>query len=161
MLELGRRDRAHRELIDLRQTLPILADEYTLREKAAEGVVSLEFQGRATICFDRSHFLQVMSNLLGNALRHCRGEAGSIRLQVQDGSREGWVEVRVIDDGKGVEDSYREQIFEPFFTTHNKGTGLGLYIARELCDANGARLELMYSESGACFRITGRSEPCP
>ena len=161
VLELGRRDRAHRELIDLRQTLPLLADEYTLREEAAEGVIGLEFQGRAMICFDRSHFHQVLSNLLGNALRHCRGEAGSIRLRVQDGSRDGWVELRVIDDGQGVEDSYREQIFEPFFTTHNKGTGLGLYIARELCDANGARLELMYRESGACFRITGRSDPCP
>ena len=160
VLELGRRDRAHRELVDLRQFLPMLVDEYTLKEKAAAGVVSLEWQGRATIYFDRPHLHQVLSNLLGNALRHCRGEAGSIRLQVQDGSREGWCELLVIDDGKGVEDCYAEQIFEPFFTTHNKGTGLGLYIARELCDANGARLELMYSEAGAKFRISGRSEPC-
>ena len=160
VLELGRRDRAHRELIDLRQTLPTLVNEYTLKEKAVAGVVSIEFLGRATIYFDRSHLHQVLWNLLGNALRHCRGMAGSIRLRVQDGVPEGWVDVHLIDDGEGVDERYREQIFEPFFTTHNRGTGLGLYIARELCEANGARLELMYSELGANFRISGRSEPC-
>lgn len=160
VLELGRRDRAHRELIDLRQTLPNLVDEYTLKEKMESGVVCFEFLGRAMIFFDRSHFHQVLWNLLGNALRHCRGVAGSILLRVQDGSRAGWVDLHVIDDGEGVEERYSEQIFEPFFTTHNRGTGLGLYIARELCDANGARLELMYSESGANFRISGRSVEC-
>jgi len=160
VLELGRRDRAHRELIDLRQTLPILVDEYTLKETVSAGVVGFEFSGAATIFFDRSHFHQVLWNLLGNALRHCRGVAGSIRLRVQEGSRDGWVDLHVIDDGEGVDERYSEQIFEPFFTTHNRGTGLGLYIARELCDANGARLELMYSESGADFRVSGRSEPC-
>ena len=160
VLELGRRDRAHRELIDLRQTLAILVDEYTLKEKVAPGVVGLELGGRATIFFDRSHFHQVLWNLLGNALRHCRGMAGSIRLRVEEGSREGWVDLHVIDDGEGVDDCYSEQIFEPFFTTHHRGTGLGLYIARELCDANGARLELMDGKPGADFRISGRSEAC-
>jgi two-component system sensor histidine kinase PilS (NtrC family) len=160
VLELGRRDRAHLELIDLRQTLPVLVEEYTLKENVAAGVVRLEFAGLARLFFDRSHFHQVLWNLLGNALRHSRRVAGSISLRIQDGSREGWVDVNVIDDGEGVDDRYSEQIFEPFFTTHNRGTGLGLYIARELCDANGARLELMYSESGAHFRIAGRNGPC-
>lgn len=156
VLELGRRDRAHREHIDLRQTLLILVEEYTLKEHVAADVVQLEFQGVASLFFDRSHFHQVLWNLIGNALRHSRGMAGSVRLLVQDGKREGWIELHVIDDGEGVEDGYTEQIFEPFFTTHNRGTGLGLYIARELCDANGARLELINSTSGADFCISGR-----
>lgn len=160
VLELGRRDRAHPEPIDLRQTLPIFVDEYMLKEDVAAGVVRFEFAGRGRLFFDRSHFHQVLWNLLGNALRHSRAMAGSICLRVLDGSRDGWVDLHVIDDGEGVDDRYSEQIFEPFFTTHNRGTGLGLYIARELCDANGARLDLLYSESGADFRISGRSEPC-
>ena len=46
-------------------------------------------------------------------------------------------------------------LFEPFFTTENKGTGLGLYISRELCESNRARLDYVPREgSGACFRIT-------
>jgi two-component system sensor histidine kinase PilS (NtrC family) len=112
------------------------------------------------LCFDRSHFHQVMWNLLGNALRHSRRVAGSVRLQVQDGAHDGLVELHVIDDGEGVSDDQREQIFEPFFTTHNRGTGLGLYIARELSEANGARLELQGNTPGAHFRITGRSDQC-
>ena len=156
VLELGRRDRAHREKIDLRQTLSILVEEYTLKEKVAAGVVQLDFQGGASLFFDRSHFHQVLWNLLGNALRHSQGVAGSVRLLVQDGQRKGGIELHVIDDGDGVDESFTEQIFEPFFTTHNRGTGLGLYIARELCDANGARLELIKSALGADFCITGR-----
>ena len=160
VLELGRRDRAHQELIELRQTLPILVEEYTVKEKVASGVVVFEFLGLATMFFDRSHFHQVLWNLLGNALRHSQGMAGSIRLLVQDASREGWVALHVINDGEGVDDSLSEQIFEPFFTTHSQGTGLGLYIARELCEANDARLELLSSESGADFCITGRAAEC-
>jgi two-component system sensor histidine kinase PilS (NtrC family) len=160
VLELGRRDRAHRELIDLRETLPIIVEEYTLKEKAALAAVHLEFLGPAMLFFDRSHLHQILWNLLGNALRHSRGMAGSIRLRVQGGSREDWVDVHVIDDGVGVDDSHREHIFEPFFTTHSRGTGLGLYIARELCDANGARLELVAGASGADFCISGRAVEC-
>lgn len=160
VLELGRRDRAHRELISLRQTLPILVEEYTVKEKAATGVVQFEFLGPATLFFDRSHFHQIVWNLLGNALRHSRGMTGSIRLRAHDASREGWVDLHVIDDGDGVDASHREQIFEPFFTTHSRGTGLGLYIARELCDANGAQLELLNSGGGADFCISGRAVEC-
>ena len=58
------------------------------------------------------------------------------------------------DDGPGVPVEYRAQIFEPFFTTRSGGTGLGLYIARELADANGCALELLPKSPGAMFRLT-------
>ncbi|MFZ4535123.1 two-component system sensor histidine kinase NtrB [Propionivibrio sp.] len=157
VLELGRRDRAYREQIDLRKTLPILVNEYTVKENVATGVVQFEFQGLATMFFDRAHFYQVLWNLISNALRHSRGMERSIVLRVQDGSLVGWVDLHVIDDGEGVDASHSEQIFEPFFTTHSLGTGLGLYIARELCDANGAHLDLTSSKPGADFCISGRS----
>ena len=161
VLELGRRDRAHRERIDLRQTLPILIEEYTVKENVVSGVVRFEFSGAMTMFFDRSHFHQVVWNLLGNALRYSKGLEGSVLLRVQDGTRAGWVDFHVIDDGDGVDESHREQIFEPFFTTHNRGTGLGLYIARELCDANGAQLGLLSCQPGADFCISGRAAECP
>lgn len=156
VLEVGRRDRAHRERLDLRQTLPVLVSEYTAKEHVDPGVVQTEFAGRALLLFDRSHFHQVMWNLIGNALRHSRKGIGSIRLLVQDGEREGDVTLHVIDDGKGVDENHREHIFEPFFTTHSRGTGLGLYIARELCEANDAQLMLLASDGGADFCISGR-----
>jgi two-component system sensor histidine kinase PilS (NtrC family) len=58
------------------------------------------------------------------------------------------------DDGPGIPAELRPQIFEPFFTTRPGGTGLGLYIARELADANGAALELLPRGPGAYFRMT-------
>ena len=157
VLELGRRDRAYPEKIDLRETLPVLVDEYVLKEKLTAGVIRIDCQGAATMYFDRSHFHQVIWNLLGNALRHSCGMEGSVRLLVRSVNHEGWVQLHVIDDGKVVDVEHGEHIFEPFFTTHSQGTGLGLYIARELCDANGARLELVDSESGADFCVTGRT----
>jgi len=156
VLEVGRRDRAHRERIDLRHSLPMFVEEFTAKEKVPAGVVQFEFQGIACLFFDRPHFHQVMWNLIGNALRHSRREAGSIRLLVQN-VRDGWVDLHVVYDGDGVDENHREQVFEPFFTTHSRGTGLGLYIARELCDANGAHLALLDSDQGADFCISGRS----
>jgi two-component system sensor histidine kinase PilS (NtrC family) len=68
--------------------------------------------------------------------------------------------LHVIDDGPGVPEAVREQVFEPFFTTHTQGTGLGLFIARELCATNGASLELVASASGAHFIVAGRNDTC-
>lgn len=160
VLEVGRRDRLHRELINLRQMLPLFIEEYSIKEQIAANIVHHEISGIGLLCFDRSHFHQILWNLVGNALRHSRQCAGSILLSVRDGKRKGTIEFHVIDDGPGVDESLCEQIFEPFFTTHHQGTGLGLYIARELCEANGAQLDLVPVEKGADFCITGRGEEC-
>jgi two-component system sensor histidine kinase PilS (NtrC family) len=70
------------------------------------------------------------------------------------------VELHVIDDGGGVPDGAKAQIFEPFFTTHHLGTGLGLFIARELCTANGATLDLASDPGHGHFIIVGRIDTC-
>ncbi len=154
VLELGRRDRVHRERIELAVLLPQFLDEFAVREGLASGMIRLEGCAAQEICFDRSHLHQVLWNVVGNAWRHSRHSSASVILQVRDG-KGGRVELHVIDDGAGVPAELREQVFEPFFTTHSRGTGLGLYIARELCEANGARLELLENAPGGHFRITG------
>ncbi|MDR1933979.1 MAG: PAS domain-containing protein [Candidatus Accumulibacter sp.] len=157
VLEIGRSDRLHREFIDLNQTLPRFVEEFVIKEGVSAGVVRLEISGRAVIVFDWSHLHQILWNLVGNALRYSRREIGSVRLCVRDRAHEQRIDIHVIDDGDGVDEGHREQIFEPFFTTHSRGIGLGLYIARELCEANGARLELLDNPTGADFCISGRS----
>jgi two-component system, NtrC family, sensor histidine kinase PilS len=62
--------------------------------------------------------------------------------------------LHVIDDGPGVPKNLKGQLFEPFFTTYSAGTGLGLYIARELCAANGAALDYIDRPMGADFRVS-------
>ena len=157
VLELGRRDRIYREIIDLGKLLPLFVEEFVVKEGVPASVVRIEISGPAVIVFDRSHLHQVLWNLVGNAWRYSKQGTGSVRLCVQDGDGGHHVDLHVIDDGDGVDEAHREQIFEPFFTTHARGTGLGLYIARELCEANGAQLELLNSRAGADFCISGRS----
>ena len=61
----------------------------------------------------------------------------------------------VLDEGPGVDAETAREIFDPFFTTSIAGTGLGLYLARELAETNGARLEYVPRPSGgSCFRVT-------
>lgn len=158
VLELGRRDRCHPEPIALSEALSTYLEELQLKEGLAPGVLELAVPPDAVLEFDRAHLHQVLWNLLSNALRHSRRLPGSVQVAVRPAAG-GQVELHIQDDGPGVPAAVREQVFEPFFTTHSKGTGLGLHIARELCEANGARLELLETPAGngAHFRITGRS----
>jgi two-component system sensor histidine kinase PilS (NtrC family) len=130
-------------------------DEFCAKEKLEGDVVRMEVSVSGALLFDRSHLHQVLWNVLGNALRHSRREAGSVWVRVCPGRNAATLELHVTDDGEGVGDDLREHIFEPFFTTHSRGTGLGLYIARELCEANDARLELLENSPGAHFCIKG------
>ena len=67
------------------------------------------------------------------------------------------LQLDVVDDGPGVEAENQDQLFEPFFTTDSKGTGLGLYIARQVCQANGANLDYIAVAPGGQFRILMRT----
>jgi two-component system sensor histidine kinase PilS (NtrC family) len=96
----------------------------------------------------------VMWNLLRNAVRYARSEPAAVRIRL-DGYADR-VELSVIDNGPGVAAAIQGQLFEPFFTTEAKGTGLGLYIARELCAANRATLEYVNGMAGAHLRIRCR-----
>jgi len=89
-----------------------------------------------------------------NAIRYARPDPASVRIRI-DGYADR-VELSVIDNGPGVPESSRGELFEPFFTTDSKGTGLGLYLARELCAANRAVLDYVGGAAGAHFRILVR-----
>lgn len=64
------------------------------------------------------------------------------------------VRLDISDNGQGVSAEAAEHLFEPFYSQRAGGTGLGLYLARELCQANGARLTYLGNEGGCCFRIS-------
>ncbi len=159
VMQLNRRDRARPEAFDLAALLPVFADEFSQAERVEPGVLSLKIGQVDMVTFDRGHFRQVLWNLCRNALHYGKREAGSLML-LADMDR-GRVILEIQDDGPGVLPEHRSRLFEPFFTTAEQGTGLGLYIAKELCEANGAWLEYHDAENrsgerqqGACFRIT-------
>ena len=151
VLELGRRDRAQPETLRWQVFLHGFLEEFALHDASAARRILVD-EGDVELRFDRGHLYRVLWNLLANALRHASAADGAVRLEVRASAM--GVELHIIDDGPGVDEAQRNQVFEPFFTTHGAGTGLGLYIARELCEASGARLELLDEEPGAHFRIT-------
>lgn len=154
VMQLNRRDRAQPETFELDAMLRVFVEEFVLAERVDPGVIELASAPGIMVSFDRGHLRQVLWNLCGNALRHGRGQAGSLRLVVRPVDGRALLEVR--DDGAGVPVEHRGKLFEPFFTTATEGSGLGLYIARELCEANGALLEYCPSQAaaGSCFCIT-------
>ncbi len=158
VLELGRRVKAEPEVIKLKPFLETFAEEFAAQEGIDRAICAIDAPADAVIWFDRVHLNQVLWNLVTNALRYCTRQTGSIRLSVDTSREARGTELHVADDGPGVPAESRGQVFEPFFTTHSKGTGLGLYIARELCEANQAVLELLENGPGAHFRVAGRSE---
>lgn len=153
ILKLNRRDQALRETFDLVEYLETFVDQFCEIEKVESNVIRLDSEIEPVVTFDRSHLNQVMWNLCRNALRYCQKRQGSLTLRVRTGPRTGTIELSVIDDGPGVAEALRGHLFEPFFTTASSGTGLGLYIAREICEANGATLDYVERAQGAQFSI--------
>lgn len=110
-----------------------------------------------TVAFDRSQLEQVLVNLCENSLRYGQSNPQRPKLTlVADHSQAGQAPyLDVIDDGPGIPPETADQIFEPFFTTSAQGSGLGLYLASEICEANGAQLEYIpLAMGGSCFRTT-------
>ena len=106
---------------------------------------------------DPSQLRQVLTNLVDNGLRYSRSNHSSERVSLKAGidARLQLPYLEVSDTGPGVAADALHSLFEPFHTTEHSGTGLGLFLARELCQANQAHLQYQPSAGGgACFRIT-------
>jgi two-component system sensor histidine kinase PilS (NtrC family) len=154
VLYLNRRDRAQPEAIDAQAYLANFSHEFSGTEKVPEGSLDVQVRTAQRLWFDRQHLDQVLWNVVRNAWRHGRKLAGSVRIVVAPSPAPGRLILDVFDDGPGVSAQAQIHLFEPFFTTEPQGTGLGLYMARELCEGNGARIEYVAQSQGGHFRIT-------
>ena len=106
---------------------------------------------------DPGQLNQAVTNLVLNGLRYSKEETGHAKLVIEGGidATTDRAYLNVVDDGPGVADEQISHLFEPFFTTERTGTGLGLYLTRELCEANQARVTYTRNPNrGSCFRIT-------
>ena len=132
--------------------------EYAQRENLPAGVMTLQVTAEAHACFDVGHLEQILWNLMRNAWRYCKRQPGSIRITLNAGKDH--VDIEFINDGPAITPEVQAHLFEPFYTTDNQGTGLGLYIARELAEANGAVLHYVDIPDGALFRLRCLPPPC-
>ena len=161
VLQLNRRDRQQPEIVPFSEFMRTLTEEIVQAENMPPRSVMLQIPDDLLIIFDRGHLNQIGWNLIRNAWQHCQKKEGSIRVIARAGYMGDAVICELMDDGPGIPAELRPQIFEPFFTTRPGGTGLGLYIARELADANGAALELLPKGPGAHFRMTLKRASTP
>jgi len=106
--------------------------------------------------FDSRHLTQILWNLCKNGWEHSRKHAGSLQLNCRETYRSvrdltPVLQFEVIDDGTGIAEADRNKLFEPFYTTKSTGNGLGLYISRELAQANNADLNYLPLQHGSAF----------
>lgn len=154
VLELNRRDRTQQELFSLRAFLEDFHVQFCLAERIPEGGFDLFLAGHdEDIKFDRRHLNQILWNVCRNGWHHSQQKKGSLSLSLIAWPLSRLISLAVKDDGPGVPDEMVNRLFEPFFTTEASGTGLGLYIARELCEANGATIHYQPAFNGGLFVI--------
>jgi two-component system, NtrC family, sensor histidine kinase PilS len=150
VLQLSRRQKATPQTLQFDQWLMMMLHEHF----ADSPQISSQLQSDLVVHFDPQQLEQVLINLIENGLHHAQKVQldPHVRLiaSYDDQHR---VQLDVIDNGAGVSEDARKTLFEPFFTTEPQGTGLGLYLSRAFCEANGARLFHVPTPTGACFRL--------
>ncbi|MCK7593325.1 sensor histidine kinase [Pseudomarimonas salicorniae] len=157
VLALSRREASRPEVLEICEWLEDFLGTFCREHFLEAGAIETDIEQRPiTAIFDGQQLHQVLTALLGNALRHGRrGSApAEVRLRARLDDDQATPLIEVTDRGPGIRPEQAERIFEPFFTTHDMGSGLGLYIARQICEANQAVLEYRPApEGGSCFRI--------
>ncbi|MSQ91615.1 MAG: hypothetical protein EXR87_01595 [Gammaproteobacteria bacterium] len=154
--QLARRETTRPERMPLGEWLADFAQEFVVTDGHKADQLLFEMpEPDLEVRIDPSHLRQILWNLCENAFRYAV-QGGSDRIELRVGRLAGSHRpfLEVLDRGPGIEASLTDRIFEPFFTSRASGTGLGLFIARELAQCNGALLVFEPRPGGgSIFRI--------
>ncbi len=120
-------------------------------------------EGALWVLFDPEHLRRVLVNLLDNGARHASSQPGALQLRLSRGPLPGTVRLMLASDGEAIPADVERHLFEPFFSTRSRGSGLGLYICRELCERYGASIDFSLAPATArhrnVFGVTMRAAP--
>ena len=153
VMQISRREPPKPEQLLLESWLSAFVREYlNALNRPAEVIIDCDYK-ELLIEFDPENLQRIFSNLLDNALRHSKQETGkeTARIHIDVDSTLHQYQINMIDNGSGVAFADRAKLFEPFFTTMSEGSGMGLYLCKELCEINNADLD---------YRLTGKGESC-
>lgn len=136
------------DAIDLLMVLPDIVKDWEATNGLREGRVVTQWPDDifgVYIAFDEDHLRRVVINLLDNAARYASDDDGAIFVtcQVYQSAENELVRISIFSDGSQLNPLTEKSLFEPFFSTEARGTGLGLYICRNLCHRYGASLDYM------------------
>jgi two-component system sensor histidine kinase PilS (NtrC family) len=157
VMQLSIRKTVQEKSINLSDFLNTFNSEYSANLVPKPNII-LQFESdNIFIHFDTSQLRQILTNLFDNGLRYSQLFSNTpyllLMIGIEPHNKTPFIDV--IDKGEGIPPTQAEKIFEPFFTTSHSGTGLGLYLSRELCEANRARLDYIpLTTGGSCFRIS-------
>lgn len=148
-LQLSRRSEPEIEEVHLSKWLEKIIDEYQAHQGSKSCIKLMCINSEASARFDSSQMEQVLINLIDNGIRHGTQENPDATLFVilAETKVDQQAYIEVIDQGPGVTEENYHHLFEPFFTTESQGTGLGLYLSREICEANQAHLDYINPRS--------------
>ena len=157
ILQLSRQRPSTPEILPLADWLDTFIAHYGEGLDPAEARIDLQLPPLDLhVRMDPGHLSQVLTNLLDNARRHGRPATGPVRIELgcERIPGNGRIHLHVTDNGPGIAPDAAARLFEPFFTTSRSGTGLGLYLSRELCEFNDASLaQVAHAGTGCRFRI--------
>jgi two-component system sensor histidine kinase PilS (NtrC family) len=160
VMSMARRENSRPERLILATWLAAFRDEFcaTMQIKPERLAVSA-LLGDVEVQVDPTQLRQIVWNLCENAAKYGAGASGADTIELRIGRMASTARpfLEVADRGPGIAAQHRERIFEPFFTGNERGTGLGLFLARELAQTNGATL--LYeprTSGGSLFRIVFR-----
>jgi two-component system sensor histidine kinase PilS (NtrC family) len=154
---LSRRETSNIASFSLNKQLENLVNEYLSLHNTSADIKLTSHQHDIIVKCDKEQLDQVITNLIENGLRYSYQNTAAysleINLVIDDLTQLPCIEV--IDNGKGIDPKIANRLFEPFFTSEHSGSGLGLYIARELCEANQLNLSYIKSpDNRTCFKLS-------
>jgi two-component system sensor histidine kinase PilS (NtrC family) len=159
ILQISRRDHTKVEVIKLKPWLEHF--KHSFHETHSENFsLAITCDSDYLIKFDPDQLQQVLHNICGNGLRYALlKHPGDAQLKITAKQNlDGSVHIYLMDNGPGISKEHQKNLFEPFFTTEHTGTGLGLYLCREICEANNASIKHIVSDHlaenlGTCFSL--------
>ena len=152
ILHMSKPHIAYQTTINLKQKIEDFIHEFCTQNDLSDSQVEFKINEESLhIEFDSNHLTQLLWNLSENALRHGEGEGEFLKIAVSNQAKSILLDFK--NKGPTFEPIVEESLFTPFFTTHTQGTGLGLYICREICKSNNAKLEYLRLEFQHVFRI--------
>ncbi len=155
VLMIARKDDPTLERIELATWSEELMHEFNLTHAEFKECLTIDIdEGFKWVYFDRNHFHQVVCNLINNATIHSKMPPESLKITLAFEQIAGNPTLTIYDNGVGVSKKNQTHLFEPFFTTDVKGTGLGLFLVKEICEINQAHIDYVSnSAKGSGFRL--------
>lgn len=144
VLDASRHDDTSANRISLNDWIPVFIENYKATHELCDDVVFDANSDDIQVNVITGQLEQVLNNLFDNGLRYSKKKTGHATLTIEAGidDNEGDAQpfLHIVDDGEGIDEEAESRLFEPFHTTETTGTGLGLYISKELCEANQSQL---------------------